>query len=307
MTRGLNGRDLSEMSALQSAGCLAVSNAAVPLVSNLVMRRAFEYAASYDLLVCLRPQDAALHDGGCVHEGAVATRLGLPGVPEAAETVAVAEALVLIELTGVRVHFGQISSGRAIQMIAAAQERGLRVSADVGMHQLHLTEEDVDGFNALCHVDPPLRTSADRDALRASVAAGTIGAVCSDHQPHDPDAKLQVFPASEPGIAAFETLLPLGLRLVAAGVLPLSDLIERLTLGPARILGSSAGRLQPGAVADLCIFDPHRAWTIDATTWRSAGRNTPYWGEEMLGRVTGTVLGGRVLAVSSGKPEQPSS
>jgi dihydroorotase len=294
LTRGLNGRDLSELSALQSSGCLAVGNAGVPLASNLVMRRAFEYAAGYDLLVCVRPQDAALRDDGCVHEGVVATRLGLPGIPEAAETVAVAEALVLVELTGVRVHFGPISSARAMRLIAAAQQQGLPVSADTAMHQLHLTESDVDGFNALCHVDPPLRTTADRDALRAAVAAGTIGALCSDHQPHDPDAKLQVFPATEPGMATLEAVLPLGLRLVAEGLLSLPELVARLTVGPARILGLPAGHLGVGAVADLCVFHPQRSWIIGDATWHSAGRNTPYWGDEMLGRVTLVVVGGRV-------------
>ena len=295
LTRGLNGRDLSEFSALQSAGCLAVGNAGVPLASNLVLRRAFEYAASYDLLVCLRPQDAALRDGGCAHEGSVAMRLGLPGIPEAAETVAVAEALVLAELTGVRLHFGQISSARALRSIAAGQQRGLAVTADTALHQLHLTERHVDGFNALCHVDPPLRTEADRGALRAAVAAGVLAALCSDHQPHDPDAKLQVFPETEPGMATLESVLPLGLNLVSAGVLSLPELIARLTVGPAGILGLAAGRLTTGAPADICIFDPQRTWKIDETTWRSAGRNTPWWGEDMVGRVTTMVIGGRVI------------
>lgn len=295
LTRGLNGRDLSELGALQSAGCRAVGNAGVPLANNLVLRRAFEYAAGYDLLVCLRPQDTALRDGGCVHEGAVAMRLGLPGIPEAAETIAVAEALVLAELTGVRLHFGQISGARAIRSITSAQQRGLPVTADTALHQLHLTERHVDGFNALCHVDPPLRTEADRAALRAAVAAGTLAALCSDHQPHDPDAKLQVFPETEPGMSTLECMLPLGLSLVADGVLSLQELIARLTVGPARILGLASGRLAVGAPADICIFDPQRCWRVDETTWRSAGRNTPFWGEDMVGRVTTMVIGGCVV------------
>ena len=297
LTRALNGQELSELGALQAAGCLAAGNAGAPFANNLVQRRVFEYAASCDLLVCLRPQDAALRDGGCVHEGVVATRLGLPGIPEAAETVAVAEALVLIELTGVRVHFGQISSAGAVRLITAARQCGLPVTADTAMHQLHLTEHDVDGFDARCHVDPPLRSEDDRDALRVAVAAGVIGALCSDHQPHEPDAKLQVFPATEPGMATLETVLPLGLRLVYTGALTLPELIARLTIGPARILGLESGQLGVGAVADLCIFDPERSWTVDETNWHSAGRNTPYWGEAMLGRVTWMLIGGRVVEV----------
>jgi dihydroorotase len=305
LTRALNGRDLSEMSALQSAGCVAVGNAAVPLGSNLVMRRALEYAASYDLLVLIRPQDASLRDGGCAHEGAVAARLGLPGIPEAAETVAVAEALVMIELTGARAHFGQISSARAASMIANARSQGLRVSADTAMHHLHLTEEDVDGFNALCHVDPPLRTKTDRDTLRAAVAEGSLQALCSDHQPHEPDAKLQVFAATEPGIAALETLLPLGLRLVDDRTFGLPTLIDRLTTGPAAVLGLSSGHIGAGAPADLCIFDPRVDWTIDESTWRSAGRNTPYWGTSMRGRVTATIVGGRLVGLIDTMDDRP--
>lgn len=295
LTRGLNGKDLSEMSALKDAGCRAVGNAMVPLASSLVLRRALEYAVSNDLLVMLRAEDPALRDRGCAHEGRVATRLGLPGIPEAAETVAVAQCLALIEHTGARAHFGQLSSARAARMIAEAQMRGLPVSADVAIHQLYLTEEDVDGFDAFCHVSPPLRTSADRDRLRLALADGVIGAICSDHQPHDPDAKLDVFSATEPGIASVETLLPLSLRLVEEGVLTLADAVARLTIGPATILGVSGGRLDVGAPADLCMFDPNQSWSIDQPHWRSSGCNTPFWGQQVVGRTTRTLIDGRVI------------
>lgn len=295
LTRGLNGKDLSEMSALKDAGCLAVGNASVPLASSLVLRRAFEYAVSNGLPVILRPEDPALRDRGCAHEGCVATRLGLAGIPEAAETVAVAQSLALIEHTGVRAHFGRLSSARAARMIGEAQQRGLPVTADVAVHQLHLTEEDVDGFNALCHVEPPLRTLADRERLRAALAEGVIGAICSDHQPHDLDAKLDVFAATEAGIASLETLLPLTLRLVHDGGLSLCEALARLTIGPAKILGLPFGRLEAGAPADLCIFDPDARWRLDGANWRSAGRNTPFWGQMMIGRVKYTLVGGTVV------------
>jgi dihydroorotase len=295
LTRGLNGTDLSEMSALKDAGCPAVGNASVPLASSLVLRRAFEYSVSSGLPVILRPEDPALRDRGCAHEGSIATRLGLPGIPEAAETVAVAQSLALIEHTGVRAHFGRLSSARAARMIAEAQQRGLPVSADVAIHQLHLTEEDVDGFDALCHVEPPLRTVTDRERLRSALAEGVIGAICSDHQPHDLDAKLDVFAATEPGMAALETLLPLTLRLVNEGVLSLPEALARLTCGPASMLGLPAGRLDPGAPADLCIFDPRACWRLEDPNWRSAGRNTPFWGQSMIGRVTSTLVDGKVV------------
>ncbi len=295
LTRELNGKDLSEMNALKEAGCPAVGNASVPLVSSLVLRRAFEYAFSNGLPVILRPEDPALRDRGCAHEGYIATRLGLAGIPEAAETVAVAQSLALIEHTGVRAHFGRLSSARAARMIGEAQQRGLPVSADVAIHQLHLTEEDVDGFDALCHVEPPLRTWADRERLRTALAEGVVGAICSDHQPHDLDAKLDVFASTEPGIAALETLLPLTLRLVSDGVLSLSEAVARLTIGPASMLGLPGGRLEVGAPADLCIFDPAAPWRLDDRNWRSAGRNTPFWGQTMIGRVQYTLVDGNVV------------
>jgi dihydroorotase len=293
LTRGLNGKDLSEMRALKDAGCLAVSNAEAPVANALVLRRALEYAASHDLLVIIRPEDPWLRNQGCVHEGAVGSRLGLPGIPSSAETVAVAQALALIEQTGVRAHFAQLSCARAVEMIASAQQTGVAVTADVAIHQAHLTEAAVDGFDALCHVIPPLRTQADRDGLRAGLANGTIAAICSDHQPHDLDAKLDAFPSTEPGVASLETLLPLALRLVEAGTLSLSEAIARLTSGPAGVLGLSAGTLSAGAPADVCIFDPDLCWRVQEGEWHSNGCNTPYWGETFRGRVTQVFLGGR--------------
>lgn len=295
LTKGLKGQQLSEMSALKGAGCIAVSNALAPLENTLILRRAMEYAASHDLLVIIRPEDPWLRNAGCAHEGAIASRLGLPGIPETAETVAVAQALALIEQTGVKAHFAQLSCARAVAMIAAARQNGIAVSADVAAHQLHLIEQNIDEFDALCHVIPPLRTLADQEGLRQGVASGVIAAICSDHQPHEKDAKLDVFPATEPGIAALETLLPLTLRLVDEGLLDLHRAIACLTSGPAESLGLPIGNLQPGAAADVCIFDPELRWTVGAGEWFSRGLNTPFWGETMKGRATYTLLGGRVV------------
>lgn len=295
LTRGLGGRDLSEMSALKAAGCLAVGNAQLPLANTLVLRRALEYAASHDLLVIVRPEDAALADQGCVHEGPVGTRLGLPGIPSAAETVAVAEVLALIEHTGARVHFAQLSCARAARAIAKAQGKGLPVTADVSAHQLHLTEHDVEGFDPMCHLRPPLRSLADREALREALRDGVIAVLCSDHQPHEPDAKLDAFPATEPGMAALQTLLPLALELVEEGTLTLNRAIAALTSSPAAILGLDLGSLRPGAPADVCVFDREAVWRVDEGTWLSAGRNTPFWERTFKGRVTHTLLSGRVV------------
>ncbi|GAB6046653.1 dihydroorotase [Methyloparacoccus murrellii] len=295
LTQGLRGQDLSEMSALRQAGCRAVSNAHAPVATTRVLRRALEYAASHDLLVIVRPEDPELADDGCVHEGPVSTRLGLRGIPYAAETVAVAQVLALIEHTGARVHFAQLSSARAMRSIGRAQEKGFPVTADVAAHQLHLTDTSVEGFDAQCHLRPPLRARADREALREGLRDGVIAAICSDHQPHEADAKLDAFPATEPGLSGLQTLLPLSLKLAESGGLSLSRIVAALTVGPARIMGLPGGRLQPGSPADVCIFDPRARWTPDETTWLSAGRNTPFWGQPLQGRVTQTLLGGRLV------------
>lgn len=295
LTQQLAGTDLSAMAALKAAGCVAVGNAQAPVANSLVWRRALEYAATHDLLVIVRPEDPWLQQGGCVHEGRLATRLGLPGIPEIAETVAVAQTLALAEQTGARVHFGQLSTGRAAAMIAEAQSRGVAVSCDVAVHQLHLSEDDVDGFDARCHLRPPLRTAADRAALRQALAQGSIAALCSDHQPHEPDAKLDTFISTEPGMAGLETLLPLALKLVAEGVLTLPQALARLTSGPAQILRLPLGNLSPGAAADLCLFDPERIWRLEKAQWASRGQNTPFWRQAMRGAAACTLLAGNVV------------
>ena len=295
LTRGLKGKDLSEMRSLKDAGCRAVSNAYSPVQSALILRRSMEYAASHDLLVVFRPEDQDLADGGCAHEGIVATRMGLRGIPYAAETVAVAKVLALIEQTGARVHFSLISSARAMRSIARAQEKGFQVTADTAAHYLHLTESDIEGFDAQCHVSPPFRTLEDRDALRQGVVDGVISAICSDHQPHEADAKLDAFPSTEPGISALETLLPLSLQLVHEGAMDLMTALRALTVSPARVMGLDAGTLSIGAPADVAIFDPLASWALGPDTWRSQGRNTPYWGQTLQGQIRYTLLGGQCV------------
>jgi dihydroorotase len=295
LTQDLEGKLLTDMEALDEAGCVGFSNGLRPVVDTLVLRRAMEYCATFDLTVFLHSEDPWLAAGGCMHEGEVSTRLGLPGIPEAAETVAVARSLALIEQTGVRAHFSNLSSARAVAMIAEAKKRGLAVSADVTAHHLHLTERDALGFNTQCHVRPPLRSLNDRAALRAGLTSGAVSAICSDHQPHESDAKLAPFAQSEPGISALETLLPLTLRLVDEKVISLSDALGLLTHKPAEILGIDAGRLQIGEAADLCIFDPNAEWVLSPEAMFSRGRNSPFLGQTMRGRVSHTLVGGKVV------------
>ncbi|MFV8834568.1 dihydroorotase [Aquisalimonas sp.] len=292
LTAGLEGEHLSQMAALTRAGCVAVSDGGRPVGNRLVLRRALEYAATYGITVMLTPQDPDLTSGSAMHEGWVATRLGIAGIPVAAETTALAVALALVEETGARVHFNRLSSARGAAMVARARREGLPVSADVAMHQLFLTEMDVSGFASLCNVMPPLRGESDRSALRRAVADGTIEAVCSDHQPHDTDAKAAPFVAAEPGISGLDTLLALALRLHDENLLPLPDAIARVTSGPAGALGLAAGTLRPGAPADLCVVDPSAPWWLTTETMNSRGHNTPMLGWELTGRVARTLMDG---------------
>jgi dihydroorotase len=295
LTTGLQGESLSDMHALHRAGCIAFSNAGIPLTNTLVMRRAMEYASSFDLLVILHASDPWLTDDGCMHEGEVCTRLGLAGIPEAAETSIIARDLALIEQTGVRAHFSQVSCGRSIDMIVEARNRGLKVTADVAIHHLHLTEYDVGNFNTLCKVMPPLRSERDRDRLREAVVLGEVQAICSDHQPHENDAKLAAFSEAEAGISGLETLLPLCLKLVEQKVIDLNEAIAALTSGPAHLLGLESGTLGSGCSADLCIFDPDAEWTLDHTKLISMGHNTPFKHWPLTGQVTHTIRAGRLV------------
>ena len=285
LTHGLAGEALAEMSALKQAGCVGVSNAAFGLRDSLVGRRALEYAQGLDLTVHVTPQNPALSNNGCAHEGPVATRLGLPPIPVAAEVSAIRFWISLVEDTGARVHFGRLSTARGAELVELAQQRRLPITADVAAHQLFLTAEDVEGFNAQCHVLPPLRAREDRDALRDAVKRGVIGAICSDHQPHEADAKINPFPLTEPGISALESLLPLTLQLVEEKLLTPLQAAERLSRAPAGVLGLERGSLARGATADLILIDPRSRWTFDASRIVSAGRNTPFDGREFRGRL----------------------
>ncbi len=294
-TQDLRGENISEMAALKAAGCVGISNALTPIKNPLVMKRIMEYAATFDLTLFLFSEDPSLRHQGCVHEGAVSTRLGLPGIPEAAETVAVARDLALIADTGVRAHFCHISTLKALQMISRAQFEGLPVSVDVAAHQLYLTDMDIGEFDSQCHVRPPLRDQRDMNGLREGVCKGSISAICSDHQPHEADAKLNPFSQTEAGISALETLLPLTLRLAEESSISLSDAIARVSIGPAKIVGLDAGTLTPGKQADIVVIDPEQYWKVSPENMLSRGHNTPFRDWELKGKVVHTLLAGKTV------------
>ena len=295
MTVGLEGKALSEMAALKQAGCVAVANGLQPFADSNVLRRALQYAAGLDMLVFLHPLDHVLADGGCAHEGAVATQLGLPGIPVSAETAALGQYLALAEDTGARVHFCRLSCARSVELITQARAAGLEVSADVCAHQLFLTEDDASWLNPDCRLLPPVREENDRDALREALAAADIGIVCSDHQPHDISAKLAPFPASAPGASSLETFLPLMFELVEQGIVPAAVAFAAVTSNPARLLCSDRGSLKAGAVADICLFDPAHEWVLKKEAMLSSGKNTPFSGRRFKGKVRWTLLGGRIV------------
>jgi dihydroorotase len=299
LTQRLAGEALTEMGELAEAGCVAFSNADQPVEDTQVLMRAMQYAQTFGHRVWLRPQDPWLARGGVAHEGEVATRLGLAAIPVVAETIHLATIFALTRATGSRVHIARLSSAAGTAMLRAAKAEGLAVTADVGIHHLHLCDVDIGWFDPQARFVPPLRGTRDRDALRAAVADGTIDAICSDHAPADDDAKMVPFAEADPGATGLELLLPLVLQWAREAKLPLAAALARVTCRPADILGIDAGTLRAGAPADLCVFDPDEPWRVTRTALASQGKNTPYAGMEVVGRVRWTIVGGNVVHTAS--------
>ncbi|MDP1536112.1 MAG: dihydroorotase [Burkholderiales bacterium] len=295
LTVGLKGERLTEMAELRDAGCVAFSQAEAPFADNQVLLHALEYAATFGFSVWLRPQDPALARLGVAHDGEVATRLGLPSIPVTAEIIALSTMLIIARETGARIHVARLSSAEGVAMVRTAKAQGLPVTCDIGIHHAHLSEMDIGYFDANCHLKPPLRSQRDRDALRTGLADGTIDALCSDHTPVDEDAKQLPFAEAEPGATGVELLLPLALKWAAESGLGLSAALERITTRPAALLGIDAGHLSLGAPADLCVFDPQQHWRIGTDTLKSQGKNTPFSGIELGGRVTHTLVAGALV------------
>src|SRR5688500_3793836 len=290
LTVKLKGEALTEMGQLTDAGCVAFSQANAPLADTQVLWRALQYAATFGYRVWLRAEDASLARGGVSHDGEVATRLGLPGIPAFAETIALGTLLELVRATGARLHVCRLSSAGAVEMMRRARQDKLPVTCDVAIHHLHLSEMDLGYFDAHCRLEPPLRSQRDRDALARGLAEGALDCLVSDHPPVDADGKHLPFAEAEPGATGLELLLPLTLKWGAAQRLPLAATLARITSEPARILGVASGRIADGAPADLVVFDPQAPLRVAAETLRSQGKNTPFLGYELAGRVRYTVV-----------------
>jgi len=295
LTVKLRGEALTEMAELAEAGCVAFSHANMPLRDTQLLWRALQYATTFGYPVWLRAEDAWLAKDGVAHDGEVATRLGLAGIPSFAETIALAAILELVRATRARVHVCRLSTAGAVEMMRRAKQEGLPVSCDVAIHHLHLCDMDLGYFDSHCRLEPPLRSQRDRDALARGLAEGAVDCLCSDHAPVDEDGKHLPFAEAEPGATGLELLLPLALKWGAAHKLPLAVTLARITSDPARILGVASGRIATGAPADLALFDPGAAVRVTAESLKSQGKNTPFLGYELAGRVRYTVVAGNVV------------
>jgi dihydroorotase len=300
LTRALQGEALTEMMELTEAGCVGFSQADIPLANTQVLLRALQYAASFGYCVWLRPQDSWL-SSGVAASGALATRLGLSGVPVVAETIALHTIFELVRVTGARVHVCRISSAAGVTLLARAKAEGLPVTADVSINSLHLIDTDIGYFDSRMRLNPPLRQQRDRDALRQALLDGTIDALVSDHTPVEADAKTLPFAEAEPGATGLELLLGLGCKWGQDSGAGLPQALAVLTRGPARVLGSALGTLQAslgqllkGGVADLCIFDPRAEWTVQPDSLKSQGKHTPFSGYQLPARVRWTLVAGQV-------------
>ncbi|MES2831424.1 MAG: dihydroorotase [Pseudomonadota bacterium] len=314
LTVGLKGKSLTEMAELTEAGCIGFSQADAPIFDTIVLLRALQYAQTFGFTVWLRPQDPHLALGGIAHSGPMASRLGLPGVPVMAETIALHTIFELVRHTGARVHLCRISSAAGLELVRIAKKEGLPVTCDVGAHHVHLTDMDIGFFDANARLIPPLRAQRDRDAICHALSDGTVDAICSDHTPVDDDEKLMPFGEASPGATGLELLLSLALKWAyngtpiasGGGASPLARAVAKVTSDPARVLGLPCGRLDVGRVADLCIIDANARWTVNAAALASQGKHTPFLGYELNGQVRTTIVAGHVAYTRNPAPRQHS-
>lgn len=292
ISQGMKGEVLSEMGELKAAGCVAFSDDGVPVVNGELMRRAFEYADTFDAPIITHAEDLSLVGEGCMNEGDVSTELGLKGIPWVAEDAATAREIMLAEFTGARLHVAHVSTKGSVELVRQAKARGVKVTCEATPHHFTLTDEAVRGYNTNAKMNPPLRTQADVDAVRAGLADGTIDAIATDHAPHHYDEKNVEFAIALNGIVGLETLLPLTLELVNDGVIDLPRAIALMTCQPAAILGIDRGSLEVGAVADITLIDPEFEWTLKAQNLHSKSKNTPFDGWQLRGAAVQTLLAG---------------
>ena len=295
VSMGQRGEQLTEFGEMVQAGAVAVSDDGKPVKSSHLMRTALEYAKTFGIPVADHCEDLSLAEGGAMHEGLVSARLGLKGIPSAAEEIMVARDIILAELTGGHVHLCHMSTRGSVELIRWAKSKGLRVTAEATPHHFTLTHERCEGYDTNAKMNPPLREAADRDAIRQALRDGTIDCIASDHAPHHYDTKEREFDDAPNGIVGLETALGLAIReLVEPGILSLPELLARMSTVPARIFGLAGGTLAVGAPADVVVFDPARRWVVRREELHSRSANTPFLNETLVGQADLTLVGGRV-------------
>lgn len=294
LTRKLEGKLLTEMCALSQAGCVGFSQADIAITDTQVLWRAFEYAATFGYTIFLRAEDYYLAQNGVAHDGEIASRLGLKGIPAVAEGLAISTILRIAQETKTKVHLCRLSTAEGVDLVRQAKQKNIQVTADVSSQHCHLTDHDIGYFNALANLKPPLRSYRDKVALCQGLKDGSIDAICSDHTPVDDDAKLLPFPEAEAGASALELLLPLTLKWARENKVSTFEAIKKITSQPASILAISGGDLSINSTADIAIFNPSLAWKVSVNALKSHGKNTPFLGLEMLGKVEYTFLNGQI-------------
>lgn len=293
LTQGLEGERLAQYASLKAAGCIALSNGFRPIKNLEITKRCFEYAKSHDLSVFINAIEPSLHNGA-MHEGVTSTTIGLRGIPSIAETIPVAQLIQIAEVTGVHLHLAQLSTAGSVELVKQAKSKGVNITADVAIQNLLFTDDDIVDFNGMYQCLPPLRSEQDRQALIAGIKEGVIDAISSNHQPHEPAAKLMPFAEAEPGMSSIELLLPIANKLADSDGLPMTRFIEAMTHGPAKVLGLSQPNIEEGLVADVCIFRAETTWTLSPDQLTSLGKNTPLIGQALSGKVQTTILDGMI-------------
>lgn len=296
ISKGLEGKELSEIGELKFAGAVAVSDDGRPVTESGLMRRAMEYADMFDMTVISHCEDLSLADGGSMNEGFMSTYLGLRGITRAAEEVMVSRDIIIAEATGTSVHIAHVSTRGSVELVRQAKKRGVRVTCETCPHYFSLTEKAVDGYNTNAKMNPPLRTEDDVEAIKEGLRDDTIDCIVTDHAPHHTDEKNCEFALAYNGIVGFETSLGLGIKyLVKTGVLTLSRLIEKMAVNPSRILGLNKGTLGLRRAADIIVFDPEKEWTVDVSAFKSKSKNSPYDGYELFGKPEYVIVGGNIV------------
>ncbi len=284
LTAGLDGKQPANLAGLKQGGVIGVTNATKGFENDLVMLRTLEYASTFDLKVFFYPDEPSLSAGGVAHDGYIASFHGLQGIPWLAETIALSKEILMVEETGLSAHFGHITCRTSVELIRWAKQKGLPITCDVAMHQLHLTDDDIEGYNAYAYVLPPLRSNTDQQALIKGLQDGTIDAICTHHEPLSSSSKQAPFAEASAGISNFDTFVSLGCQLVADGILSVEQLVEKICINPAKIAGITDYEKMGGAV----LIDPNQSWIVSKETMLSAGKNTPFLGRELRGRVVKT-------------------